>query len=506
MPIPHTDVMTAPEFDTLTVAPESGPETDPEPEPATTRPSADHPLQPVGQPHPPVDPPLPQPDLPLPPADHLLLPVDELPANASSPDLVGRRVRDELMLDGNARLNLATFVTTWMEPQARQLMAETAEKNLADRAEYPQITAMEERCVRMLARLWHAPFPDQVRGCSTTGSSEASMLGGLALKRRWQDRRRAQGKDTARPNIVMGANVQVCWKKFANYFEVEPRYVPMEPGRYHLTPDTLTAYCDDNTIGVVTVLGSTFDGSYEPVSDICLALDGYQAATGTDIPVHVDGASGAMVAPFLDPGLLWDFQLERVASINTSGHKYGHVFPGLGWALWRNAEALPDDLVFEVDYLGGCSPSFTLNFSRPGAHVVAQYYSFLRYGFEGLRNLAAQNRATARALAARIQAIAPYTLVTDGSELPAFAFRVAPGTEGLTVFDVSQAMRARGWHLPAYTFPAPCQDVSVLRLVVRTGFTAELAAMFIADLTEVTRRLHDSRPTSPPALSAPAAP
>ncbi|MEU8930899.1 glutamate decarboxylase [Streptomyces sp. NPDC048409] len=475
MPIPLTDVMTAPDFDTLIVSPGSEPEPEPD-RPAVTGPA------------------------PL--ADHLLLPVDELPAHASSPDQVGRRVRDELMLDGNARLNLATFVTTWMEPQARQLMAETAEKNLADRAEYPQITAMEGRCVRMLARLWHAPFPEQVRGCSTTGSSEAAMLGGLALKRRWQDRRRAQGKDTARPNIVMGANVQVCWKKFANYFEVEPRYVPMEPGRYHLTPDTLTAYCDDNTIGVVTVLGSTFDGSYEPVSDICLALDGYQAATGTDIPVHVDGASGAMVAPFLDPGLLWDFQLERVASINTSGHKYGHVFPGLGWALWRNAEALPDDLVFEVDYLGGCSPSFTLNFSRPGAHVVAQYYSFLRYGFEGLRNLAAQNRTTARALAARIQAITPYELVTDGSELPAFAFRLAPGTEGLTVFDISQAMRARGWHVPAYTFPAPCQDVSVLRLVVRTGFTAELAGMFIADLAEVTSRLYEWRHATAPAPAA----
>jgi len=455
MPIPHTAVMPATEFDT-----------------PSTSPGPDH-----G------------------PADTLLLPVDELPPSMSAPDLVCRRVRDELMLDGNARLNLATFVTTWMEPQARELMAETAEKNLADRAEYPQITAMEERCVRMLARLWHAPHPEQVRGCSTTGSSEAAMLGGLALKRRWQDRRRAQGKDTARPNLVMGANVQVCWKKFANYFEVEPRYVPMEPGRYHLTPDTLTAYCDDNTIGVVTVLGSTFDGSYEPVADICMALDGYQAATGTDIPVHVDGASGAMVAPFLDPGLLWDFQLERVASINTSGHKYGHVFPGLGWALWRDARALPDDLVFEVDYLGGSSPSFTLNFSRPGAHVVAQYYSFLRYGFEGLRDLAGQSRTTARALAARIRTIAPYELVTDGSELPAFAFRVAPGTQGLTVFDVSQAMRARGWHLPAYTFPAPCQDVSVLRVVVRTGFTAELAGMFIADLTEVTRRLHTDRLT-----------
>jgi glutamate decarboxylase len=418
-----------------------------------------------------------------------LLPVEELPDEESSPDVVCRRVRDELMLDGNARLNLATFVTTWMEPQGRQLMTETAEKNLADRAEYPQITAMEERCVQMLARLWRAPQPEQVRGCSTTGSSEAAMLGGLALKRRWQARRRSQGKDIAHPNLVMGANVQVCWKKFANYFEVEPRYVPMEPGRYHLTPDALTAYCDDNTIGVVAVLGSTFDGSYEPVADICMALDGYQAATGTDIPVHVDGASGALVAPFLDPTLMWDFQLERVASINTSGHKYGHVFPGLGWALWRNAEALPDDLVFEVDYLGGKSPTFTLNFSRPGAHVVAQYYSFLRYGFQGLRRLATQCRTTARALAAHIGTMPFYELITDGSELPAFAFRVAPGIPDLTVFDVSQAMRARGWHLPAYTLPTPCQDVSVLRLVVRTGFTGELARLFIADLTQVTRQL-----------------
>ncbi|ASN28795.1 glutamate decarboxylase [Streptomyces pluripotens] len=432
-----------------------------------------------------------------PPSDDLLLPVEELPASESSPDLVYRRVRDELMLDGNARLNLATFVTTWMEPQARQLMTDTAEKNLADRAEYPQITAMEARCVRMLARLWHAPDPERVRGCSTTGSSEAAMLGGLALKRRWQERRRAQGRDTGRPNLVMGANVQVCWKKFANYFEVEPRYVPMAPGRYHLSPEALTAYCDDNTIGVVAVLGSTFDGSYEPVADLCMVLDGYQAATGTDIPVHVDGASGALVAPFLDPGLMWDFQLERVASINTSGHKYGHVFPGLGWALWRDAEALPEDLVFEVDYLGGRSASFTLNFSRPGAHVVAQYYSFLRYGFEGMRSLAAQCRTTACALAARIRSIPPYELITDGSELPAFAFRLAPGTPGPTVFDVSRAMRARGWHLPAYTFPVPCQDVSVLRLVVRTGFTAELAGMFITDLTEVTRQLHTGRAASP---------
>ncbi|MFD4511278.1 glutamate decarboxylase [Streptomyces sp. NPDC058457] len=447
MPIPDTDVISATAFDTLT-----------------------------------------------PPAADPYLPVDELPHSASAPDLVLQRLRDELALDGNPQLNLATFATTWMEPQARQLMADTAEKNLADRAEYPQITAMEERCVRMLARLWHAPHPEQVLGCSTTGSSEAALLGGLALKRRWQQRRRAQGKDTTRPNLVMGANVQVCWKKFANYFEVEPRYVPVEPGRYHLTPDTLTAYCDDNTIGVVTVLGSTYDGSYEPVADICMALDGYQAATGTDIPVHVDGASGAMVAPFLDPGLMWDFQLERVASINTSGHKYGHVFPGLGWALWRDTHALPDDLVFDIDYLGGRSPSFTLNFSRPGAHIAAQYYTLLRYGFEGLHHLALRSRTAAHALATRISAIPPYELITDGTQLPAFAFRLAPGARGFTVHDVSHAMRTRGWHLPAYALPTPCQDISVLRLVVRTGLTAQLADAFVADLTEVTQRLRPHHP------------
>ncbi|MFE0098999.1 glutamate decarboxylase [Streptomyces sp. NPDC059009] len=474
MSLPDTDVRPDAEFDSLIAGP-----------------------LPTASPTPSVSPA--RPPLPEPQSEAELLVVErtptELPATEMSPDDACRRVRDELMLDGNARLNLATFVTTWMEPQARQLMQETAEKNLADRAEYPRITAMEERCVRMLGRLWHAPRPELVRGCSTTGSSEAAMLGGLALKRRWQARRRAAGKDTARPNIVMGANVQVCWKKFANYFEVEPRCVPMEPGRHHLTADGLTAYCDDNTIGVVAVLGSTFDGSYEPVAEICAVLDGHQSATGTDIPVHVDGASGALVAPFLDPDLRWDFQLPRVASINTSGHKYGHVFPGIGWALWRDGAALPDDLVLNVDYLGGSSPTFSLNFSRPGSHVVAQYYSFLRYGFAGLRRLAAESRRTARSLALEIERLGPYELITDGSELPALAFRLAPagpaapGAGDFTVFDVSDAMRARGWQLPAYAFPANCEHIAVLRLVLRTGFTPDLARLFINDLRRTTEAL-----------------
>ncbi len=240
------------------------------------------------------------------------IPRHELPESELPPDVAYQIIHDELMLDGNARLNLATFVGTWMEPQAEKLMAESFDKNMIDKDEYPQTADVEMRCVSMLSRLWHAPDADQATGCSTTGSSEAAMLGGLALKRLWQQRRRAAGKSTDKPNVVMGINVQVCWEKFANYWDVEMRLVPMEGDRLHLSADEAVKQCDENTIGVVPVLGSTFDGSYEPVKEICDALDDLQSRTGLDVPVHVDGASGAFVAPFLDPDLEWDFRLPRV--------------------------------------------------------------------------------------------------------------------------------------------------------------------------------------------------
>jgi glutamate decarboxylase len=286
------------------------------------------------------------------------VPKHRMPDTPMSADVAYQIVHDELMLDGNARLNLATFVTTHMEPQAERLMAECFDKNMIDKDEYPQTAELEMRCVNMLSRLWNSPDTDEATGCSTTGSSEAAMLGGLALKRRWRQSRRAAGKGTDRPNMVMGINVQICWEKFCNYFEVEPRYVPMEGGRLHLTGEEAVRLCDENTIGVVAVLGSTFDGSYEPVQEISDALDDLRERTGIDVPIHVDGASGGMVAPFIDPDLVWDFRLPRVASINTSGHKYGRVYPGVGWAIWRDAEALPEELVFRVNYLGGtCPPS-----------------------------------------------------------------------------------------------------------------------------------------------------
>jgi glutamate decarboxylase len=417
------------------------------------------------------------------------IPRNHLPSTELDPDIAYQVVHDELILDGNARLNLATFVTTWMEPHATRLMTECFDKNIIDKDEYPRTADLELRSVRMLAQLWHAPPAPDATGCSTAGSSEACMLAGLALKRRWQHARKAAGKPFDRPNIVMGINVQVCWEKFANYWDVEPRLIPMEGERFHLSPDQAVAHCDENTIGVVTVLGSTFDGSYEPVAEICAALDQLQASTGLDVAVHVDGASGAMIAPFCDPDLVWDFRLPRVASINTSGHKYGLVYPGVGWVVWRDAAALPEDLVFRVNYLGGDMPTFALNFSRPGAQVVAQYYNFLRLGFEGYQRVQQSCRQVATALAGQIAELGPFRLLTRGDELPVFAFTLHEHISGYSVFDVSAALREHGWLVPAYTFPEHRTDLAVLRIVVRNGFTLDLAELLLANLRSELPRL-----------------
>ena len=417
------------------------------------------------------------------------IPRHELPEGELPPDVAYQIVHDELMLDGNARLNVATFVTTWMEPQAEKLMAECFDKNMIDKDEYPQTAELEARCVSILSNLWHAPEAAEATGCSTTGSSEAAMLGGLALKRRWQKRRLAEGKPADKPNLVMGINVQVCWEKFANYWDVEMRLVPMEGDRFTLSADEAVARCDENTIGVVAILGSTFDGAYEPVEEICKALDALQAETGLDVPVHVDGASGAMIAPFLDPDLEWDFRLPRVASINTSGHKYGLVYPGVGWVVWRDADALPGDLVFWVNYLGDNMPTFALNFSRPGAQVVGQYYNFLRLGFDGYRKVQGYARDVATQLSSRIAELGPFELLTRGDELPVFAFTLKDNIENFTAFDVSNALRERGWQVPAYTFPENRTDLAALRVVVRRGFTHDLADLLVSDLERQLPRL-----------------
>jgi glutamate decarboxylase len=419
----------------------------------------------------------------------LQLPTHRLPRRGIGDEGAYEQISAELLLDGQARLNLATFVTTWMPSLGGRLMADTANKNMIDKDEYPQTAEIEARCVDILADLWNSPEHETATGCSTTGSSEAAMLSGLALKWRWRQRRQAAGRPAESPNLVMGTNVQVCWEKFCRYWDVEPRMVPMEGERFHLGPEEAVALCDENTIGVVAILGSTFDGSYEPVAQIAQALDQLQDQKGLDVPLHVDGASGAFVAPFLAPELEWDFRIPRVQSINASGHKYGLVYPGVGWAIWRTEEALPRDLVFDVNYLGGHMPTFALNFSRPGSEVIAQYFMLASLGREGYTSVMRRAQKVALHLSSNIAEIGPYRLISDGSELPVFAFTLRPEVKNYSVFDVSDRLRQRGWLVPAYTFPANREDLSVLRIVVRAGMTMEMADRLLEHLREQTEFL-----------------
>jgi len=426
------------------------------------------------------------------------IPKHELPPEGMDPRVAYRLLHDELMLDGNARQNLATFVTTYMDEEADRLFAESSDKNMIDKDEYPQTAAIEGRCVSILSALWHSPDHETATGTSTTGSSEAVMLAGLALKWRWRQRREAAGLSADRPNLVMGINVQVVWEKFCRYWDVEPRYAPIEEGRLQLNAEEALKLCDENTIGVVAILGSTFDGSYEPVKEIAAALDDLATSGGPDIPVHVDGASGGFIAPFLDPDLEWDFRVPRVHSINASGHKYGLVYPGVGWVIWRTPEDLPEDLVFHVNYLGGDMPTFALNFSRPGAQVIAQYYNFIRLGFEGYREIQQACRDAAMYTSQQVAAMGPYELLSDGSQLPVFLFRLKPDVSNYTVYDVSAKMRERGWQVPAYSLPDALTDVSGLRVVVRNGFGRDMADLFLDDLRAATAYLEALPARLPP--------
>ncbi len=396
---------------------------------------------------------------------------------------------NELLLDGQAKLNLATFVTTWMPSVAAKIMADTADKNMIDKDEYPQTAAIETRCVNILADLWHSPEAEHATGCSTTGSSEAAMLSGMALKWRWRARQRKAGRPTDKPNLVMGANVQVCWEKFCRYWEVEPRMVPMEGDRFHLGAGEAAAACDENTIGVVAILGSTFDGSYEPVKEIAAALDQLESDKGCYVPIHVDAASGGFVAPFIQPDLEWDFRIERVQSINASGHKYGLVYPGIGWAVWRDQAALPRDLVFNVNYLGGNMPTFALNFSRSGSQVIAQYFMFTTLGHEGYTLVMQGAQDAATRISSGIEQIGPYELITRGDDLPVFAFKLKDSVDKYSVFDVSEYMRQRGWLIPAYSFPKNREDLSALRIVIRAGFNEDMADMLLDHMQQQTEAL-----------------
>ncbi|MCI5051814.1 MAG: glutamate decarboxylase [Simkaniaceae bacterium] len=413
------------------------------------------------------------------------IPKYELPTNGMPSKVAYQMIHDELQLDGHPAQNLASFVTTWMEPKAERLIIESLQLNLADEDEYPHVIKIQKRCVNILARLFNGDPEKKPVGTSAVGSSEAIMLAGLAMKWRWRKKNPSGGK----PNIIMGENVQVVWEKFARYFEVEPRLIPVEDGRYTVSAEEVVKLCDENTIGVCAILGSTFTGEFEPIEEISKALDKLE----WDIPIHVDAASGGFVAPFLYPNLKWDFRIDRVVSINVSGHKYGLVYPGIGWVLWRSEEDLPEELVFHVNYLGGDMPTFTLNFSRPSAFVVAQYYNFLALGHEGYARIMQNLKSIADYIGDEVEKFEDFTLLSDRKSLPLVAWRLSSECP-YDAFALSDKLREYGWIVPAYTMPKNAEHLAILRVVVREHLSRDLAENLVLDLHRADQALRVSPP------------
>ncbi len=423
-------------------------------------------------------------------------PRDAIPENAMSATAAMRLVTNELAVEGIPERNLATFVTTWMEPEARVVIDQNLHRNFIDHAEYPMTAEIEQRCIRMLAELFNAP--GETTGARTQGSSEAIMLGALSLKWKWRERREAAGKSTDRPNLVFGGDVHVVWEKFCRYFDVEPRIVPLQAGKYTIGPEDVEPHLDENTIGVAAVVGTTFTGHADDVVGINELLVRYRDEKGLDIPMHIDGASGAFVWPFLYPDSKWDFRLEQVRSINASGHKFGLVYPGVGWLIFREKSDLAEDLVFYENYLGKTDATFTLNFSTGSAMVLAQYYNFIRFGRAGYRLIMEIMQENAETLAADIDRMGPFQIVGAGEEtLPLVAFNLAE-EQAYDEFDIAFQLSAeRGWMVPAYTMPPDAHDVKMMRALVKVNLSRSLVDRLVDDISEAIKTLEVKGPVSP---------
>lgn len=424
------------------------------------------------------------------------IPKYELAKKSIAPQVAYRLIKDDLLDEGNARQNLCTFCQTYMDDEAVKLMAETLEKNAIDKSEYPQTTDLENRCVNILADLWHAPKDESFMGTSTVGSSEACMLGGMAMKFRWRNRAKALGMDVTsrKPNLVISSGYQVCWEKFCVYWDIEMRLVPMDEEHMSINVDKVLDYVDDYTIGVVGILGITYTGKYDDIKALDKKLEEYNKTAKLTVPMHIDAASGGMFAPFIEPELEWDFRLKNVVSISTSGHKYGLVYPGIGWVLWRDKEYLPQELVFDVSYLGGKIPTMAINFSRSASQIIGQYYNFLRYGFEGYRQIHQRTKYVAMFLASELEKTGLFQIYNNGENLPIVCYKLRDDVNvDWTLYDLADRLLMKGWQVPAYPLPADLQDTIIQRIVCRADLSHNLAELYLRDLKAAIEDLNNAR-------------
>ena len=431
-------------------------------------------------------------------ASDVAMPRTEMNDQPVEPRIAYEMIKEYLSIEGNATQNLTTFCQTYMEPMATKIMAETMEKNAIDKDEYPMTADLENRCVAMIGNLWHANPDEEPMGTSTVGSSEACMLGGLGMLFRWKKLAKDAGIDiytSQRPNLVISSGYQVCWEKFCRYWDIEMRLVPLEKDHLSLNMDTVMDYVDDHTIGIAAILGITYTGKFDDVQKLDELVEAYnQEHPKLPIRIHVDGASGGMFAPFVEPDLVWDFQLKNVWSINCSGHKYGLVYPGIGWVVWRSKEALPEDLIFWVSYLGGEEATMAINFSRSASQIVGQYYVLMRNGFEGFKEIQERTLDVARYLAAELKEMGIFEIYEDASHIPIVCWGLKDDADvEWSLYDLSDRLRMSGWLVPAYPMPADMQDTTVQRVVARADFSMQLCIRLVEDMKKEIETLKQAK-------------
>lgn len=421
------------------------------------------------------------------------LPKYKLAQKSIEPRVAYQLVQDEMLDEGNARLNLATFCQTYMEPEAVKLMSQTLEKNAIDKSEYPRTTEIENRCVNMIADLWNASEKEKFIGTSTIGSSEACMLGGMAMKFSWRKRAEKLGLDinAKKPNLVISSGYQVCWEKFCVYWDIEMREVPMDKEHMSINLDKVMDYVDEYTIGVVGIMGITYTGRYDDIKALDNLIEEYNKQTDYKVYIHVDAASGGLYAPFVEPELEWDFRLKNVISINTSGHKYGLVYPGVGWVLWRDKKYLPEELIFKVSYLGGELPTMAINFSHSASQLIGQYYNFVRYGFDGYKAIHERTHKVAMFLAKEIEKTGMFEIMNDGSQLPIVCYKLKEDSNrGWNLYDLADRLLMKGWQVPAYPLPKNLENEIIQRLVIRADFGMNMAFNYVQDMQEAIDALN----------------
>ena len=420
-------------------------------------------------------------------------PSEFIPKHKTPAVIAYQTVKDETFPQTQPRLNLATFVTTYMDDYGTRLMNEAVGINYIDETEYPRVAVMCGRCINMVANMWNSPEKSQWKtGAVGIGSSEACMLGGVAAWLRWRERRKAQGKPCDKPNLVMSTAYQVVWEKFCQLWQIEMRTVPITHKNPTLDIEKAIEMSDENTICIVPIEGVTWTGMNDDVEALDKALDEFNARTGYDIPIHVDAASGGFILPFLNPKKKWDFRLKWVYSISTSGHKYGLVYPGLGWIVWKDKKYLPKEMSFSVNYLGANISQVGLNFSRPAAQILAQYYNFIHLGEEGYREIHSNSMSIAEYCHEQIGQMPCFKNYSDKLDNPLFIWMLDPEYDlkaKWTLFDLQDKLMQRGWMVPAYTMPKDIEDMVVMRIVVRQGMSRDMADMLVNDIKDAVAEL-----------------